>query len=142
MRKITEHIVAGDPEGHQLTIEVIDSPGAGGACHEYSVRLRIAAGQKNALRSGTSVLVEGSETTFELCRLSFQNGPIREAGVNGVTNEILLAVVIDRLRCFQGGLYPSPHNAAALAHCEDALMELQHRTRDRIKRGVEGKTEA
>jgi hypothetical protein len=33
----------------------------------------------------------------------FQNGPIAEVGVNGVTHEVLLAIVADRLRSFQKG---------------------------------------
>ena len=73
-------------------------------------------------------------------KIFFQNGPIRENGVNGVTNEALLAIVIDRLRSFQLGPFPSPSNAAALLNCEHALSQLQQRTKDRIKRGVEGES--
>lgn len=54
--------------------------------------------------------------------------------------EALLAIVIDRLRSFQAGPFPSPFNATALVRCQDALRLLQQRTRDRIARGVEGKT--
>ncbi len=127
MRTLTDHIVAGDSANHQLTIEVTDQPGAGGANHEYL----ICIGPKN-----------GNGHWLKTFPISFQNGPIKEQGVNGVTQEVLLAIVIDRLRSFQKGPFSCRENAIALTHCEDALMWLQRRTQERIKRGVEGTTAA
>jgi len=74
--------------------------------------------------------------------VTFQNGPIREAGVNGVTQEALLAIVIDRLESFQAGPFPSDQNAVALDHVKAALWHLKERTRMRLARGVEGTTQA
>ena len=68
----------------------------------------------------------------------FQDGPIKEGGVNGVTNEALLAIVEDRLLGFQAGDYACRENAIALTKIQEALMWLQKRTRDREMRGVEG----
>ena len=68
----------------------------------------------------------------------FQNGAIPEAGVNGVTQEVLLAIVADRLRSFQAGPFANDYNAAALSHVESALGALLDRTRNRMARGVEG----
>ena len=119
MRQLTDHIVSGD-QAVQLQIEVTDEPGAGGANHEYAIRW---AG-KDGLEESKSI--------------SFQNGPIKEAGVNGITQEALLAIVIDRLRSFQAGPYSCRENAIALTKTEEALMWLQRRTVARIKRGVEG----
>jgi hypothetical protein len=101
----------------ELIINVIDGPGHGGACREYRI---------------------SDEGGVLLAGIGFQNGPIQEAGANGITQEALLAVVIDRLRGFQSGPYACRENAIALTHCEDALMWLQKRTRDRMARGVEG----
>ena len=70
--------------------------------------------------------------------LAFQNGPIGEAGVNGITHEALLAVLIDRLRGFQGGPFRSDHNSMVLSHLSAALGALNERTRERQERGVEG----
>jgi hypothetical protein len=71
--------------------------------------------------------------------LKFQDGPIQsETDFNGITNEALLAVVIDRMRGFQSGQFKCRENAIALTHLEEALMWLQKRTRDRMARGVEG----
>ena len=114
MREIVDHIVESDPN-QQLAITVHDEPGEGGACHRYEISY-----------PGHGHLI------------SFQNGPIKRNGVNGVTQEALLAIVIDRLRSFQSGPFSCMDNAIALTHCEEALMWLQQRTRERIKRGVEG----
>lgn len=70
--------------------------------------------------------------------ISFQKGPIKEAGVNGVMNEDLIAVVIDRMRGFQSGDFACRDNANALKHLEEALLWLNHRTEKREQRGVEG----
>jgi hypothetical protein len=110
-------LVEGDHQG-QLNITVMDEPGHGGASHEY-------------------VVTGAGPVAINHC-VTFQNGLIQEYGVNGVTQEVLLAIVIDRLRSFQAGPFSCRDNAIALTHCEDALMRLQRRTRERIKRGVEG----
>ena len=70
--------------------------------------------------------------------ISFQNGPIGEVGVNGVSNEALLAVVEDRLLGFQSGPYACRDNAVALTKIQEAMMWLQKRTHERMARGVEG----
>jgi len=117
MRVITDHIA--NPANDSITITVMDEPGAGGANHVYAVD------------------VGGSETAG--LDIRFQNGPIAEAGVNGVTHEVLLAVVIDRLRSFQAGPFACKENAEALHHAHVALDWLKSRTKERMARGVEGR---
>lgn len=70
--------------------------------------------------------------------VNFQKGPIKEAGVNGVMNEDLIAMVIDRLQSFQESDYKCRENAVAITKLEEALMWLRKRTQDREDRGVEG----
>lgn len=70
--------------------------------------------------------------------LPMQNGPIGEVGINGLTNEVLLAIVIDRLQHFQSGKYHCVENDLALVSAQNALFFLKARTRDRLRRGVEG----
>lgn len=120
MRTLVDHVV--NPVNENLTIQVLDEPGQGGANHQYMITW------------GTGDAVPLDKT----CLIGFQNGPIKEFGVNGITQEALLAVVIDRLRGFQEGQFRCRENAIALTHCEDALMWLQKRTRERMARGVEG----
>jgi len=68
----------------------------------------------------------------------FQNGPINEVGVNGITQEVLLAIVADRLRSFQAGPFSCRENALALTKIEEAMHWLQQRTIRRMRAGVEG----
>ena len=69
--------------------------------------------------------------------LNFQNGPIGEVGVNGIQNEPVIAILIDRLK-FLDAAFPSDFNKNAIMHLEEALKSLQARTANRISRGVEG----
>ena len=103
-------------------VEAMDEKGQGNANHEYEI---------------TEVV--GPDTTKHvLGTVSFQNGPIKESGVNGVMNEDLIAIVIDRMRGFQSGDYACRDNALALTKLEEALMWLRNRTNEREARGVEG----
>lgn len=73
-----------------------------------------------------------------LQQIHFQEGPIKEAGVNGVMDEDLIAMVICRLEHFQQSEFRCRDNAIAITHLEDALLRLRKRTMGREKRGVEG----
>ena len=73
-----------------------------------------------------------------ILKLEFQNGPIKESGVNGVMDENLIAIVIDRLEGFQSGPYACQENRDALNALEAAYTSLQLRTSRREARGVEG----
>ena len=136
MREIKDHIVEGDLSQNQLKVEVTDKPGAGGANHRYEIT------GFNTAQNQSSIDKDGYHAGFSRMLVLFQNGPIQEVGVNGITQEVLLAIVIDRLRSFQAGPYPSEANALALKHSEDALGYLQERTKERLARGVEGQTKA
>lgn len=70
--------------------------------------------------------------------INFQNGPVKEHGVNGITNEALLAIILHRLRVLNQA-YPCRENSLAITNIEQGLMWLEQRTRDRQKRGVEGR---
>lgn len=122
-RELTSHKVNGLNE--DLEIVVCDEPGCGNACHVYQINY--------CLNPGTA---EGGVSP--MCRIEFQNGPVKEAGINGITQEVLLAIVEDRLTGFQSGQYACRENAIALTKIQEAMMWLQKRTNDRIKRGVEG----
>lgn len=122
MRTVEYHKI--NPTNDILDIVVADDPGHGGASHVYRIEHSASAGVPPMLT------------------VNFQNGPIGEVGVNGITQEILLAIVIDRLRSFQAGPFSSRENALALTKSEEALHWLQQRTLDRMRRGVEGLTKA
>lgn len=113
MRPITTHAV--NPVNEAIKVLVADQPGSGGACHQYVVKY-----------PGYNVTIQ------------FQNGPVKEAGINGLTNEVLLAILRDRLEGFQSGQFANEYNAKALDHIVAAQEVLLERTRERIERGVEG----
>ncbi|MNR93461.1 hypothetical protein D3C72_245180 [compost metagenome] len=73
-----------------------------------------------------------------LAKIHFQEGPIKEAGVNGVNNEDLINMVIRRLEGFQNSDFRCRENALAITKLEEALLWLRKRTADREVRGVEG----
>lgn len=118
MRTIDDHKV--NPANDTLSITVVDEAGPGGANHHYA----IDCGSNNDVATD----------------IKFQNGPINADGngVNGLTHEVLLAIVADRLRSFQKGPYSCKANACALTHIEEAQHWLQQRTLERMRRGVEG----
>jgi hypothetical protein len=127
MRELTGHQV--NVANDVLKIEVLDEPGSGGANHLYDI---------SGFNSQNNPSFPHLGWPAEHSTILFQNGPIVEAGVNGVTHEALLAIVIDRLQAFQRGPFANDHNRAALDHLELAQKALLDRTRSRMGRGVEG----
>lgn len=113
---ITSHKVNG--LNNALRIQVLDQPGEGGACHEYGISC--------------------DSNDFCDTDIFFQNGPILEAGFNGVSIEALLAIVEHRMIGFQSGEYSTRENAIALTKIQEAMLWLHKRTLDRVARGVEG----
>lgn len=124
-RRLNGHKV--NPANDKLEITVLDEPGHGGACHYYLI-------------GGFELLVEteDGEECVSALPIPFQEGPINEVGVNGVTHEALLTILIDRMEGFQSGRYACRENAIALTKLQEAQMWLQKRTRDRMARNVEG----
>lgn len=70
--------------------------------------------------------------------ISFQNGGLKEVGPNGITDQALLAIVLDRLRSFNDGQFRCRENSLAITEIEIALMWMEKRGNDRARRGVEG----
>lgn len=148
MRQLTDHKLNGLNEA--LAIDVLDEPGQGGANHQYMISWgEVKRGPRPTIAQIEELLAKDDKTKISLqpdggiaigntTTISFQNGPIQEAGVNGISQEALVAIVIDRLRSFQAGPYACRENAVALTQFEQGLMWLQKRTRDRMARGVEG----
>lgn len=73
-----------------------------------------------------------------LAYIHFQEGAIKEHGVNGVCGEDLIAMVIRRLECFQNSEFKCKENEMALEKLQESLMWLRKRTTDREIRNVEG----
>ncbi len=82
--------------------------------------------------------IEDAHSGLQLTKIVFQDGPIKENGVNGVHNEDLIACVLERLFAFQKSGFSCRENAIVITKLEEALMWLRKRTNDRKSRGVEG----
>lgn len=112
-REITSHKLNGLNDA--ILVQAVGPDGPGGAPHDY--------------------LITGGDAPVSV---HFQQGPVQEVGPNGISNEALIAVVIDRLQSFQKGTFSCRENAIALTKLEEAMHWLHHRTRQRLARGVEG----
>jgi len=131
MRTLHDHEV--NYLNQQISVRVLDEPDhglSGGACHHYDVVDR-------PIPDGC---VPSEDEVLGV--IKFQKGPVRPDNINGVTNESLIAIVLDRLRAYQRGSFSCRENAITIAKLEEALMWQHKRTLDRMRRGVEGRHEA
>ena len=117
---IAERTISDHFDGHGLadSIHVVaDELGPGGASHTY----RAYVGD------------------VEVARVQFQKGPRNEPGSTpGVLDGVLLAIVIDRMRCFDAGDYRCRENSLVRTKAEEALHWLKHRADERARRSVLG----
>lgn len=96
-----------------------------------------AIGERGAGNANTLYKILDSNGD-QVTGIGFQTAPIPEVGINGATNEALLAIVADRLEGFQSGPCPCAENAAALDFVKSALDTLHARTVRRLTEGTEG----
>lgn len=119
---MTQRIKLFDKPLHDhVSVYVNDEPDASGANHLYAI----------SVDGG----VAGATT-----HIQFQKGGAVEAGINGISDEALLAILIHRARGFSNGAFPSREGSLALTKMEEAMHWLEARTRDRVSRDVEGKS--
>ena len=103
-------------------VQVMDEPSHGNACHEYEI-------------------VFAKARSMSVCDINFQNGPVKEFGINGIHNEDLIAIVIDRLQGFQSSEYRCNENGLAIGALQEAMTYLRARTDKRKEAGIEGTSE-
>lgn len=82
--------------------------------------------------------VRDKDSKEVIAEINFQEGPIKEVGVNGVMNEELLSMIITRLEYFQQSKFACSENALALEYLELAMKALKSRTIRREQAGIEG----
>ena len=119
MREITTHKCSDLNES--INIVADDELGPGGANHRYRILVIDRFGSRN-------------NTTY----IKFQKGAVKDVGLNGISDEALLAVIRDRLASFQAGPFACNENESALELIDMAIGSLKARTLNRIERGVEG----
>ena len=103
------------------TVYVMDTPGPGGAHHQYQV-------YPSAPRETRPADVPPAGPLPPCAVVDFRDGPLGEAGVNGCQHQDLLAIVIHRLQRSQAGPYACRENALALRNIEEAMFWLNCRT--------------
>lgn len=121
MREITSHQINECNSAIAIHADARD-PDNGNAPHYYTIAIKGMTDRRHS----------------QPIELPFQHGPIKEVGTNGITHEVLLAILIDRLEGFQSGLFACPENADALSLLMTARDRLFDRTKARVARGVEG----
>jgi hypothetical protein len=112
------------PNNAPTNVAALDSrdPLAGGASHDYGIQY---GGPKDVMR------------------IQFQHGPRGVVGsVAGVFDDDLLAIVQDRMECFQAGPFSCDENAETLHYIRAARGALGVRVAKRIAQGVLGANEA
>ncbi len=70
--------------------------------------------------------------------LNFQNGGLKEVGANGITDQALIAILLDRKRSFNEGQFRCRENSMVITKLEEALHWEEHRSNERARRNVEG----
>lgn len=71
----------------------------------------------------------------------YEKDPQNHAVSEGTTLEEMIRVSIERLM-YLNGKFPCRENSLAITKLEEALHWLNHRTADRVNRGVEGQHKA
>lgn len=70
--------------------------------------------------------------------LPFQKGGTKDVGLNGITNEALIKVILHRIACFQASPYACEENIYIHDRLTEALRWIDHRRNNRRERGVDG----
>lgn len=102
-----------DPRFKDLEVAATDQTTKGQANREYEIRWK----NKN----------QPNQTTLNHAQIKFQTGNPTKVGVNGITDEALIAISIDRMRSFQTGPNANRETGVALTQLEEALTSLKSR---------------
>lgn len=83
-----------------------------------------------------------SEGDVTLADVQYQHGPRDEKGsTDGVTDEVLVAIQLERYRGFQSGPFACRENEMVVMKLEEALHWMRERAWARHRQGVLGKNE-
>jgi len=94
--------------------------------------------EENCKYAPTDYQILNVKNLCTLCNIHFQDGGIKDVGLNGIFMEDLLNIVRHRLLEFQKTIFACDMNAEAISGIEVAINALRDRTNDRKIRGVQG----
>lgn len=86
--------------------------------------------------------VKSGSLSETFATIKFQDGAVKENGVNGAREEDILSILIDRIRSYQGTKHACRETALALTKLDEAMHWLNHRDIERKQRGVKGTSKA
>jgi hypothetical protein len=154
-RTITDH-----HDGHGLNDKIRieadakDMERGGGASHRYFAVIDLGPSDSTFVEdlderlSGSDNPVEyvrdsaGNRAELTVAEIQFQHGPRADAtSMPGITEAVLYAILLDRLRAFQAGPFPSKQNEEQIELLERCLISTKGRADERAARGVLGKNE-
>jgi hypothetical protein len=125
--QLSRHVVSSD-DPHNLTIEVVDLPGATNLHHRYDISGFDT--NFNDLRYLEPYVDKFYLPPAEKLNILFVNGEQDpHVPTNGVTLESLLAICEHRVQGFEAGQFPCIENDEALHHIGKAIDALHRRTR-------------
>lgn len=110
-----------------ISVKTADAPQSDGAHHQYTIDVLFTGDTGNNV-----------DHVIKSCALNFQNGGLKEVGANGITDQALIAIVLDRIRGFNDGPYRCRENSIIITKLEEAMMWMEKRSNDRSRRNVEG----
>lgn len=116
------HIIHTDQNG--LAVEAVFGVATIDTDDDGTVEVDVEAGSLYMVRIGDNDMV-----------VPFQNGPVASNGVNGLTNEALLAVLIHRTTALNDK-FPCDENKFAIAHMQAALTCFEERISRRTAQGI------
>jgi hypothetical protein len=105
-RTVTKHQI--DVFNQDLSIEVLSPP-------------------NRQTKATVDYLISNAVSGIELAYIKFQEGDPAKVGINGISNEALIAIVLDRLKSFQDGPHNNKFNTEAMSLLEAALDVLEDR---------------
>lgn len=114
-RKVTHHTRLNPTQF--VEVFALDEPNRGGAHTAYKLFAGVGA------------------DAYEIS-IKFQDGHPDAVGYNGILDDALIAVVIDRLQGFQSGPFASRETAIVITKLQEALQWSAQRVADRLERGV------
>lgn len=113
-----------------ISIFATDVPGPSGANNRYTLSGFDTYNNPSATQADRNLNVMKKLTIL------FQNGHPIDVGVNGITMESLVEIVIDRLLGFQQTALQCDNNKLAVEHFRNGLTALYRRADERTERVV------
>ena len=103
------------------------------SCYDESLTYLMAQDKDDGNPTHHDFEVKRTSDGMTLGKVHFQQGALGDEGPNGVLNEDLLLMIIDRVESFQSSKLKCRENENALQHLYEALFWLNQRNNKRAK---------